>query len=160
MRRAMGHKHIGTPALYGDVSEDVLHLEDRRIQSPLLAQSGHTELHCTCPLSGVKRTLNRCSPISIYGYTTHPPGGDQNYLYERKPPTPVPLKIGFVLGLRPTSPERTRSRPISARRKPGHARVAGLVFGGRPACRYDIDDADSWSVQAFIGRAHFLGATW
>ena len=23
---------------------------------PLLTQSGHTELHCTCPLSGVKRT--------------------------------------------------------------------------------------------------------
>src|SRR5260221_8246932 len=23
---------------------------------PLLAQSGHAELHCTCPLSGVKRT--------------------------------------------------------------------------------------------------------
>jgi hypothetical protein len=24
---------------------------------PLLALSGHTELHCTCPLLGVKRTL-------------------------------------------------------------------------------------------------------
>ena len=23
---------------------------------PLLAQSGHTELHCTCPLLGVERT--------------------------------------------------------------------------------------------------------
>ena len=25
-------------------------------ECPLLAQSGHAELHCTCPLSGVKRT--------------------------------------------------------------------------------------------------------
>ena len=27
---------------------------------PLLTQSGHTELHCTCPLSGVKRTSYVC----------------------------------------------------------------------------------------------------
>ena len=27
-----------------------------RCMSPLLAQSGHAELHCTCPLLGVKRT--------------------------------------------------------------------------------------------------------
>ena len=29
--------------------------------SPLLAQSGHRLLHCTCPLSGVKRT-STCAP--------------------------------------------------------------------------------------------------
>ena len=29
---------------------------DRGLQCPLLAQSGHTELHRTCPLLGVKRT--------------------------------------------------------------------------------------------------------
>src|SRR4029450_4176738 len=28
-----------------------------RCMSPLLAQSGHPQLHRTCPLSGVKRTL-------------------------------------------------------------------------------------------------------
>ena len=27
-----------------------------RVRCPLLAQSGHTELHCTCPLSGAKQT--------------------------------------------------------------------------------------------------------
>ena len=26
------------------------------MRCPLLAQSGHTALHCTCPLLGVKRT--------------------------------------------------------------------------------------------------------
>ena len=30
---------------------------DRDLRCPLLAQSGHPELHCTCPLLGVKRTL-------------------------------------------------------------------------------------------------------
>ena len=29
---------------------------DRITRCPLLAQSGHTELHCTCPLLGLKRT--------------------------------------------------------------------------------------------------------
>jgi len=28
-------------------------------ECPLLAQSGHPWLHCTCPLLGVKRTLQR-----------------------------------------------------------------------------------------------------
>ena len=41
---------------------------------PLLF-AGHPNRAAECPLSGVKRTLNSCSPISIYGYTTYPPGG-------------------------------------------------------------------------------------
>ena len=28
----------------------------KRTECPLLAQSGHGLVHCTCPLSGVKRT--------------------------------------------------------------------------------------------------------
>ena len=31
---------------------------------PLLAQSGHPQLHCTCPLSGVKRTKVLAAPVS------------------------------------------------------------------------------------------------
>ena len=31
-------------------------------QCPLLALSGHAELHCTCPLSGVKRTQRNLNP--------------------------------------------------------------------------------------------------
>ena len=34
----------------------------QRCMSPLLALSGHTELHCTCPLSGTKRT----SPSALH----------------------------------------------------------------------------------------------
>ena len=34
--------------------------------SPLLAQSGHAELHCTCPLLGVKRTSQRHRKMSAY----------------------------------------------------------------------------------------------
>ena len=33
---------------------------------PLLAQSGHTELHCTCPLSGVKRTCRFALQMSAF----------------------------------------------------------------------------------------------
>ena len=33
----------------------------------LLALSGHTELHCTCPLLGVKRTLRNYFPITPNG---------------------------------------------------------------------------------------------
>jgi hypothetical protein len=40
-------------------------LRERPIESPLLAQSGHAELHCTCPLSGAKRTLQTACVISI-----------------------------------------------------------------------------------------------
>ena len=32
---------------------------------PPLAQSGHTELHCTCPLSGVKRTFEGCGQVPL-----------------------------------------------------------------------------------------------
>ena len=35
-------------------------------QCPLLAQSGHTELHCTCPLLGVKRTSHGHVPMSAF----------------------------------------------------------------------------------------------
>ena len=35
-------------------------------ECPLLAQSGHTELHCTCPLSGVKRTCHFALQMSAY----------------------------------------------------------------------------------------------
>ena len=34
--------------------------------SPLLALSGHTELHCTCPLSGVKQTSQWTAAMSAY----------------------------------------------------------------------------------------------
>ena len=34
-------------------------------ECPLLAQSGHADLHCTCPLSGVKRTLPRLKRCCI-----------------------------------------------------------------------------------------------
>ena len=32
-----------------------------KFECPLLAQSGHAELHCACPLSGVKRTWVRAA---------------------------------------------------------------------------------------------------
>ena len=35
-------------------------------ECPLLAQSGHTELHCTCPLSGVKRTWLFAAQMSAF----------------------------------------------------------------------------------------------
>ena len=35
-------------------------------QCPLLAQSGHTELHCTCPLLGVKRTWAGAVQMSAF----------------------------------------------------------------------------------------------
>ena len=35
--------------------------------SPLLAQSGHTELHRKCPLSGAKRTLRLQCEMSAFG---------------------------------------------------------------------------------------------
>ena len=34
---------------------------------PLLAQSGHAELHCTCPLLGVKRTSLVAPHMSAFG---------------------------------------------------------------------------------------------
>ena len=38
-----------------------------RRQCPLLAQSGHRQVHCTCPLSGVKRTCLFAADIGIGG---------------------------------------------------------------------------------------------
>ena len=35
-------------------------------ECPLLAQSGHTELHCTCPLLGVKQTSPSALHISAF----------------------------------------------------------------------------------------------
>ena len=36
------------------------------LSCPLLALSGHPELHCTCPLSGVKRTCRFALHMSAY----------------------------------------------------------------------------------------------
>ena len=36
--------------------------ESRTLECPLLAQSGHWLVHCTCPLLGVKRTSPQCRP--------------------------------------------------------------------------------------------------
>ena len=38
---------------YSPLADEVI---NRSTRCPLLAQSGHAELHCTCPLSGAKRT--------------------------------------------------------------------------------------------------------
>jgi hypothetical protein len=44
-----------------------------RCMSPLMAQSGHTELHCKCPLLGVKQTclfalqMSACDPTRTSG---------------------------------------------------------------------------------------------
>jgi hypothetical protein len=35
-------------------------------ECPLLALSGHAELHCTCPLSGAKRTCRFALQMSAY----------------------------------------------------------------------------------------------
>ena len=36
------------------------------VECPLSAQSGHTKLHCTCPLLGVKRTCLFALQMSAY----------------------------------------------------------------------------------------------
>jgi hypothetical protein len=38
-------------------ADEVIEIPLLQCMSPLLARSGHPYLHCTCPLSGVKRTL-------------------------------------------------------------------------------------------------------
>ena len=47
-----------------DLSSAPMKLSNRRC--PLLAQSGHTELHCTCPLSGEKRTSESANERAVH----------------------------------------------------------------------------------------------
>ena len=54
-----------------------LSISDRFRECPLLALSGHAELHCTCPLLGVKRTCAEHHAMSAFDpkRTCHSPHG-------------------------------------------------------------------------------------
>ena len=57
---------------------------------PLLAQSGHAELHCTCPLSGVKRTCRFALQMSAF---------DPKRTCNSQPPHPAAAATSLLLAI-------------------------------------------------------------
>ena len=93
---------------------------------PLLAQSGHAELHCTCPLLGVKRTCPFALHMSAYDPKRTSAASDTVCAI---PTAQVRKVLGFRYCARRGPPEGTcngasSSRFSAARRSRGRSRRA------------------------------------